>query len=327
MKVLLVSNQHQNIEGVGNPIMYRMRDALIQDERLKQVDFQPAYNSVKSMLNIRKKAKEYDIVHVHFGGLYALIIWFFLLGIHTKKFVTFHGTDIHAKALKTAKSKKERLKIRLNQKASFFSIRLYERCGFVSKEMMDYVPLSLSKQMKMKSFHQPLGVNYNVFIPMDKKEAKTHLGLGNKKYILFSDVSNTNIKRRDIAETIAKEMGSDYFLLVMSGVKPSEVPYFINACDFVLLTSDEEGSPNIIREALSLNRPVFSVSIGDAAMQLDGLQNSAIISRNPSAAAEKIKKIIIRLYVDNTRDSRKNVLDFVMINRQIVDLYKNTMNL
>ena len=34
MKVLLVSNQRQNAWGVGNPIMYRMRDALEQDERI-----------------------------------------------------------------------------------------------------------------------------------------------------------------------------------------------------------------------------------------------------------------------------------------------------
>lgn len=40
----------------------------------------------------------------------------------------------------------------------------------------------------------------------------------------------------------------------MCGVKPDEVPYYINACEFALLTSDEEGSPNIIREVLSLNK-------------------------------------------------------------------------
>ena len=43
-------------------------------------------------------------------------------------------------ALKTAKDWKERLKIRLNQKASFLSIKLFDKCGFVAKEMMTYVP-------------------------------------------------------------------------------------------------------------------------------------------------------------------------------------------
>lgn len=48
MKVLLVSNQRQNAWGVGNPIMYRMRDALEQDERIEMVEFLPFSNSLFS---------------------------------------------------------------------------------------------------------------------------------------------------------------------------------------------------------------------------------------------------------------------------------------
>lgn len=321
MKVLLISNQHQNENGLGNPIMYRMCDALAQDSRIEEVKFLPAYNSLSSLNKLRENAKKYDIIHIHFGGLYALIIWFWLMGIKAKKFITFHGTDIHAKALGTAKAKTERLKIRLNQKASFFSIRLFDKCGFVAKEMMNYVPSCLSVQMEKKAFQQPLGVDYNSFVITDKEIAQGHLALERKKYILFSDVSNTSIKRRDIAEAIAKELGTDYTLLIMSGVKPAEVPYYINASEFALLTSDEEGSPNIIREVLSLNKPFFSVEVGDAAKQLGGLRNSAIINRDPKDAASRIKEIISLPYVDNTRENRKNVLDFVTINKSIVDLY------
>lgn len=106
MKVLLVSNQRQNALGVGNPIMYRMRDALKQDERIEMVKFLPFSNSLFSLREIRLAAKEYDVVHVHFGGVYALIIWFALIGVGAKKLITFHGTDIHAKALKTTKDGK-----------------------------------------------------------------------------------------------------------------------------------------------------------------------------------------------------------------------------
>lgn len=322
MKVLLVSNQHPNDKGVGNPIMYRMRNALQEDERVDKVEFVPFYNSLSSIKNIRSAAMEYDVVHIHFGGLYALLLWFALIGVKGKKFITFHGTDIHAKALKTAKDWKERLKIRLNQKASFLCIRLFDRCGFVAKEMMDYVPSCLNKQMQKKAFHQPLGVDYSSFQVLDKTTAKKELGKNlEKKLILFSDVSNTRIKRRDIAEDIARELGGEYELLIMCRVKPNEVPYYINACDFAVLTSDEEGSPNIIREVLSLNKPFFSVEVGDAAMQLAGLQNSCIISRDPKKAAETIREWINKDYTDKTRDTLRNRLDFTRINRSVVDKY------
>lgn len=322
MRVLLVSNQRQNVNGVGNPIMYRMRDALEKDERIDKVDFIPFENNCSSFMSIRRAAKKYDLVHIHFGGVYALLIWIALIGLHVKKVITFHGTDIHAKALKTAKGWKERLKIKLNQKASFLSICLFDSCGFVAAEMMDYVPKCLSYILQKKGFVQALGVNYEVFKPIEKEEAIRYLGLeDNKKYVLFSDVSNTSIKRRDIAENVVKCLGGNYSLLIMCGVKPQEVPYYINASDFLLLTSDEEGSPNIIREALSLNKSVFSVEVGDAAKQLKGLQNSVIISRNPIKAADTIVSILRKPYVDYTRDTLRDRLNFVRVNRVVVDKY------
>ena len=322
MKVLLVSNQHQNKDGVGNPIMYRMQNALQMDERISDVEFLPFYNKISSFFEIRKRAKDFDIVHIHFGGQYALYIWFALCGITCKKFVTFHGTDIHAKALKTAKSWSSRLRIRLNQKASFLSICLFDMCGFVAGEMMDYVPSRLNKQMQKKAFIQPLGVDYALFEPISQTSAFQYLGKDKSKIkILFSDVSHNSIKRRDIAEAIVKELGEEYELMVMCRVKPNEVPLYINACDFALLTSDEEGSPNIIREVLSLNKPFFSVEVGDAAMQLAGLQNSCIISREPKEAAATIREYINKDYTDNTRETLRDRLDFTRINRGVVDKY------
>lgn len=322
MKVLLVSNQRQNDKGIGNPIMYRMRDALHQDERIDNVTFLPFCNSLISLHTIRSTAKKFDVVHIHFGGLYALIIWCALIGIQTKKIITFHGTDIHAKALNTAKGWKERTKIKLNQKASLLSIHLFDSCGFVATEMLNYVPKRLTSKFKRKFFLNSLGVNYSEFQLMDKNNSKKYLEINlDKRYVLFSDVSNTHIKRRDIAEAIVNYMGRNYSLLIMCGVKPSYVPYYINACEFLLLTSDEEGSPNIIREALSLNKPVFSVNVGDSVKQLKGLRNSAIISRDPQKAANTIASILEKPYTDNSRDNLQYRLDFVKVNREVVDQY------
>ena len=326
MKVLLLSNQHPNKQGVGNPIMHRMQNALKQNGTIETVEFLPFYNRLSSFIQIRKKTVKFDIVHIHFGGLYALLIWISLIGLRTKKFITFHGTDIHAKQLKNTKNWKKRLKIRLNQKASFLSIRLFDKCGFVAKEMMTYVPNRLKKYLDKKAFVHPLGVDYDTFKILDKIDAQNKLKIPEKKYVLFSDVSNTSIKRRDIAQNIVKELGGEYKLLIMCGVKPDEVPLYVNACDFLLLTSDEEGSPNIIRECLALNKPVFSVEVGDAAKQLNGLVNSKIINRDSKVAASEILKCLEIEYTDNTRTTLKKRLDFRELNKDIVDLYKNVIN-
>lgn len=325
MRILLVSNQGGGNNGVGNPIMHRMVNALTEDQRVDKVEFFHVTNSIKSIWQIRKKASDFDIIHIHFGGIYALIIWSFLIGLSVKKLITFHGTDIHAKAAKTAKTWKEKVKIKLNQKASFLSIRLFDKCGFVAQDLESYVPQSLKNKMDKHSFIQPLGVDYNVFKIEDKTRAQRYLKIASGKYVLFSDVSATPIKRKDIAEAIVSELGHGYKLLVMCGVKPDEVPHYINASDFVILTSDEEGSPNIIREALSLDKPFFSVNVGDASTQLAELNNSGIISRNPEEAAKQIINILQRPYTDNTRLKLKSRLDFTEISKSVVDTYENLL--
>jgi len=325
MKILLLSNQGM-IDGiVGNPIMLRMRDTLKTDPRIEDVEMLRCKEPFSVCKELRKKAQGVDVIHLHFGGVYALVVWFLLFGIKKPKIITFHGTDIHAKALNTAKDWKERLKIRLNQRASFLCIRLYDRCGFVASEMMDYVPGCLRKTLNKKSFIQRLGVDYNKFIIEDKNKAQAKLNLEIGKYALFSDISGTKIKRRDIASLIVRKLGDEYNLLIMCGVNPSVVPDYINACDFVLLTSDEEGSPNIIREALALNKPVFSVEVGDAVQQLKGLNNSTIISRVPDKAVETIKEYLNKTYIDNSRETRREIIDFVSCNSEIIDIYESSL--
>lgn len=318
MRVLLISNQRPNAQGIGNPIMFRMLNALKQDIRVEHAEFLAFDNSIDTFGILRHASKKFDIVHIHFGGLYALMIWIALIGTKNRKFITFHGTDIHAKSIRTANGWLKKLKIRLNQWASFMSICLFDKCGFVAEEMMGYVPRILKNQLSKKAFIHPLGVDYDLFQITNKHDALEALGLKDSKYILFSDVSNTTIKRRDIAQNIVKELGDDFELLIMSGVKPNEVPYYINASEFLLLTSDEEGSPNIIRECLALNKRVFSVEVGDTAKQLAGLNNSSIISRIPIEAANTIHSYIGSPYVDNTRETRKSIIDFQEITEDIV---------
>lgn len=321
--ILLVSNQRTSQNRIGNPIIKRMQSALEESDRVGEVIFLPFDNHIGTLFEIRKTAHKFDVIHVHFGGLYALIVWFFLLGLGKKTFITFHGTDIHAKSLKTTKSLKKKIKIILNQKASFFSIALYNKCGFVSKEMISYVPNFLVNRYKSKFFVQALGVDYRIFLPIAVSEAQKRLSLPSAHYALFSDVANTPIKRRDIAQAIISSLKMDGIkILVMCGVKPDDVPMYLNASDFVLLTSDEEGSPNIVREALALNKRVYSVDVGDVRKQLVGLKNSMIISRNPVEAAKTIHDNMNVPYVDDSRHRLQGMLDLKYINEKIIDLYE-----
>ena len=47
-KILLVSNQRPNKDGVGNPIMLRMKRSMERNPRVEQVEFLPFANSIHS---------------------------------------------------------------------------------------------------------------------------------------------------------------------------------------------------------------------------------------------------------------------------------------
>lgn len=326
MKVLLLSNQGMTDGIIGNPVMLRMRDALLADERIDEVLMLRCKHPLSVRKKLRENAKAADIIHIHFGGMYALATRLLLLGIRKPKVITFHGTDIHAKTIRTTKSWKGKVRIKFNQWASFVSFFLFDRLGFVAEDMFSYVPKCLNKQLKKKGFVQKLGVDYKTFVIEDKEIAKKKLNLDlGCCYALFSDISGSSIKRRDIAKGIVDALGEPYRIKIMCGVNPNEVPTYINASDFVLLTSDEEGSPNIIREAQSLNKPVFSVDVGDAKKQLEGLANSAIISRKPQEAVDVIKLILNKPYIDNTRETKRSLLDLNEITKEVINLYEQLL--
>lgn len=322
MKVLIISNEYPRPGIPGNPIIGRLLKSIETCDGVESADFCPFTNKFSDFSKIRKAAKDVDIVHIQFGGLYALLVWMSLIGVKKPKLLTFHGTDIHAKAIKTSKSYLTRLKIWTNQKASFFSIIVFDKLGFVSDTLIPYVPKWIQRKFKNKLFIQSLGVDYDLFVPTTKDESLKKLGIADEKYALFSDISGTPIKRRDIAEAIIENLGGGYHLLIMCKVKPEMVPVYINACDFVLLTSDQEGSPNITREALALNKRVFSVDVGDVKQQIAGLKNSAIIGREPIEAAETIRQKLSEDYTDNTRETLRNRIDFVRIADGLVQIYK-----
>lgn len=186
---------------------------------------------------------------------------------------------------------------------------------------------------KNKIVYIPNGCNSDFFKPMNKDACKQKLGLDlNKKYVLFVDSNagkKRKAKRKDRFDKVLEILRSKYGYkdikeLVMVGVSREEVPVWMNSCDLHLLSSDQEGSPNSVKECLSCGVPVVSTDVGNVKDLLDGV-NNCYVSKEKDAEelAMLCDKVLSNKAIGGIRESflRKG-FDMDATAQKIVGLYK-----
>jgi teichuronic acid biosynthesis glycosyltransferase TuaC len=132
----------------------------------------------------------------------------------------------------------------------------------------------------------PTGVSTNEFYPIRREEARRRLGWDIEvPTVIFNAGSSPEVKRLDLALAViefARLSLPDIRFVVLDGtIMPAIVPMMMNASDCLLCTSDFEGSPAIIQEAMACNVPIVSVPVGDVPERLRDVTHSYIVSMDP----------------------------------------------
>lgn len=212
-------------------------------------------------------AVAYDIVHAHYG--YSAYPAMFRL--RAPLVITLHGTDV------LGKSKFERLCTR-------FVSHFADAIIVVSEEMRKRIP----------GIVIPCGINLSVFKPYDRDEARARLQWSKDKHIvLFPFDPARPEKRYDLARASVDRLvqqGVDTELMTVINVPNDEMPWCYSAADALLLSSDYEGSPTSIKEALACNLPVVSTEVGDVAEQLDGIAGTQICPADAGMIARNLRE-------------------------------------
>src|SRR5260370_33385977 len=69
----------------------------------------------------------------------------------------------------------------------------------------------------------------------------------------------------------------------------------MNACDAVVFTSQEEGSPNAVKEALACGLPVVSVAVADVPQRLQGIPGCEVCAdATPETIALALERTLRR---------------------------------
>lgn len=263
---------------------------------------------IKAIAQIRRTVNEFspDIIHAHYGlcGLVAN------LQCKVPVVTTYHGTDLHDKQLRIA---------------SQLSMLL-------SKENIVVSEVLAKNLFKPKGIYIiPCGINADLLTPMEKGRSTRELGLEQgRKHILFSKEFKNKAKNYPLAKAAVDEYnsklanGNEAQLLEFIGYTREQVHLLYNAVDCVLMTSDHEGSPQFIKEAMACNCPIVSVDVGDVKQVISDTDGCYLAQRDPSDIAGKLD-LAIRHGKTNGRDKVLKEYDSRVIARKVADIYEEVL--
>lgn len=240
---------------------------------------------VRQIRAIRARIRSFrpDLLHAHFGTITALAA---VVASNRPVVITFRGSDLNPSPSDGAF--RNALQKILSNSAAFLARGII----VVSTQLRSRLWFQRSKARVI-----PTGVDLKLFAPIDRECAREKLGWNHTApVILFNAGLTPRVKRLDLAQVsfdLVRRNLPEARLHVLRGTTPhNDLPLYMNACDCLLLTSDFEGSPDIIKEALACNLPIVSVDVGDVKERVEGVSGVSIVERNPGLIADAACKIL-----------------------------------
>jgi glycosyltransferase involved in cell wall biosynthesis len=174
----------------------------------------------------------------------------------------------------------------------------------------------------------PCGVDLASFEALPRDVARERLELPPEKpLILFAGDYWRPEKRFDLVEAsvarVKREL-PDAELVLLTKQPHDVVPLYMNACDVLVLTSDLEGSPMVVKEAMACNLPVVSVRVGDVPEVIGDTPGCALAERDPADIAAKLIQVLRRPARTDGR-ARIEHLRHDRIAQQVSEVYTHVM--
>ncbi|MCU1326901.1 MAG: hypothetical protein JWN34_2271 [Bryobacterales bacterium] len=262
----------------------------------------------------RRLHRNIDLVHAHYGyvGWVARTQW------QVPVVVTYHGDDALGTIGRNGRTTP------VSRLASAFCRRLAPHVDAVIVQ---------SEQMKQRfsgsnTFVIPHEVDLDLFRPLGRDDARRQLGLSfEKKYLLFAANPETPVKRYSLAKDVTDHMieaDSSVELLVVYRETQPRLAMYMNACDALVFPSWQEGSPNIVKQAMACNLPIVATDAGDIREVIAGVDGCYICAPTTEEFAQKLRLI---LQTPRRTAGRASVQRFAgpLVARRVIGVYEKAL--
>jgi teichuronic acid biosynthesis glycosyltransferase TuaC len=270
-------------------------------------------NYLKAWWRLRRQLRQrrYDLLHAQFGQS-ALLAWPKRLPL----VVTFHGCDLQG-----VKRPDGRLSWGgrfLQRLCQLIALRA-DAVILVSERMRQFIPRSVPASII------PTGLNFDEIPLVDRAEARRRRGLPlSERLVLFVGNPVETVKRYPLAQQAVEALNRTCpaRLILGWGVLRPEILLLMNACDALVMTSIQEGSPCVVKEALACNLPIVSLDVGDVPVRVKDVAGCEICAdERPETIAAALERVLRRGERVRGRDAVQE-LDERRLAARITAIYK-----
>lgn len=269
----------------------------------------------KAALQLRRRlADSIDLVHAHYSyaGMIARMQY------KVPVVVSYCGDDI----LGT---------INARGKPTFFS-KAAVIAGRILSRHADAVIVK-SREMANQLGRQnvyiiPHEIDFEIFHPVEKEYARSVLGLDpRKKYLLFAANPQIPVKRFPLAKVVAEELKKkdpSVELLVVYKEPQDRLALFMNACDALVFTSYQEGSPNVVKQAMACNLPIVTTHVGDVREVIGNTEGCYVCKPDVGEFAKRITDLLRRPQRTRGCEQVRHLAGPVVAQR-IIEVYEDVL--
>jgi teichuronic acid biosynthesis glycosyltransferase TuaC len=174
----------------------------------------------------------------------------------------------------------------------------------------------------------PHEVDMELFQPTERQQARAALGLdARRRYLLFAANPKVAVKRFPLAKAAADVLArrdSSVELLVVSHESQSRLALYMSACDALVFPSFQEGSPNIVKQAMACNLPMVSTDVGDVRQIIGSTRHCYICSPNVQEFADRLGEILAHRARTNGRENIRH-LESPAVARRVIGVYEEVL--
>jgi glycosyltransferase involved in cell wall biosynthesis len=178
----------------------------------------------------------------------------------------------------------------------------------------------------------PSPIDLSRFVPRDKAEARRLLGFpdaAGEHWVLFNALSLKDpIKRFPLAKQafdLANARCGNLRLRIATDLPHEALPLFAAACDVILCTSETEGWPNCVKEALACNVPFVSTDVSDLGDIAAEEPACRVSSDDPEVLARHLCEVLSSA---PPKDLRRHVaaMDLEASSTRLVEVYQDVLS-